>query len=96
MIYNDRIVKSKKKTVEETTFHVNGRFIAEIQFQNKFSPRYFRTFLLLEIHKGECQYIGYNNHFSKIPKRPMKEKTKPNKRFKKKRTSTRNFIWKFR
>ena len=53
MIYNDRIVKSKNITVEGTIFDVNDRFIAEIHVKNKFSPRYFCTFLLLEIRKVE-------------------------------------------
>ena len=46
------MAKTKIITVEEIILNANARFIARIHVQNKL-PRYFYTFLLLEIHKVE-------------------------------------------
>ena len=52
MIYIYTDGKNKNITVEEIILNTNARFIARIHVQNKL-PRYFYTFLLLEIHKVE-------------------------------------------
>ena len=83
MIYNN--------TDDKIKIHNSGGDYVEREYQihnwNPSSkntlPRYFYKFLLLDTHKVEYSYTDYSKHFTKMPKRSMTEKTKPNKHPKK-------------